>query len=96
MPATSRRSLELTLSSRFQCCLPTLGLVCVALFCTGCPALNRWNGPNEDPFFSVPVEEGSSSHTTVSLYESFPDSSESTEIADRPSAPSPRRTSAVR
>jgi hypothetical protein len=30
---------------------------------TGCPELNQWSGPNQDPFFSVPdpVPENSAS-----------------------------------
>ncbi len=60
----------------------------VSVLCTGCPALNRWSGPNEDPFFSVPNEDTPAHHTTFAT-PSLSDTAR--EIADQPSAPAPRR-----
>lgn len=71
--------------------LAVSGLIGVSLCCTGCPALNRWSGPNEDPFFSVPVDEGTSSRTTFHPVVDTGDDFRESEIADRPSAPAPRR-----
>lgn len=76
----------------------SLLLAGTALACTGCPELNRWNGPSEDPFFSVPDDDRQARRAEMlyrsrqadaiaaSLGEATPP-----DIADHPSAPSPKR-----
>lgn len=61
-------------------------LVSVALLNAGCPSLNQWSGPSDDPFFSVndPLPESNVAARVVeSDRETEPGVDENGELSDQ-------------
>ena len=43
-------------------CVLSAVVLCAAFGSLGCPKLNRWSGPSQDPFFSVADRVGPGQH----------------------------------
>lgn len=63
-------------------------LLLLSMSSAGCPELNRWSGPSQDPFFSVvePVREKNAHVVARPMVQAEKDGGLSSELTERASA----------